>query len=806
MKNTLEDFNLVNFSNDKQPNTNAAIADILAILWRNRFWFVLSIILSFFVSVVYVRSTQKIYARTAVILIKDDNIARDGTVSEAAAFQGMFSFGTNSVYNEIGILRSRQLMTDVVMQLKLASNYQVEDGLRNKDLYTLSPIQIEYFDEVAQNSTFNLLATPLGGDKVEFKYTVPQINENGEFGYQNCVGHLVFNQYVKFQGGIIRVIPTPFMSEKWVGHSILISKKKPQETAKSYGLKLSVMSADKQSSLVRISITDVNPYRAEDIINTLIDAYEKQSIEEKNAILTNTINFITGKINILEDDLKRIDSEIEAYKKKHKLTDIHSVSLMYLDQYTRVKSVALGLDNQLHIANYMREYLQENNQYTEFIPAKIGIDSEGIEMQVAQYNQSVVRRNRFLANSSIDNTVVKNLYEQLVSIRISIVNSLDNLIASLKIQIKETNQYEQSSISKIANVSSFHRYMTNIDRQLKIKEDLYLYLLKQQEKSEIQRTTTESNCTVVDVADGLVAAIAPNKMQILLICLLLGFIIPIVCLYVSSFFKTKVYTQKDIKDATDIPLMGDIPFKKITEENSIVVERRNHDIINESFRLLRDHIEIIDVEQQGKTILITSLNSSAGKTFIALNLAVTMSLSNTRVILLDLDMRKASLTKRFGFDKKQAGISTYLSGEVDSIDEIIHCYGENQLSVIPSGELPSNPSALLKSIKFKKLISSLRERYDYILMDSAPYGLVTDTSVCTKFTDVTVMILRSGVFDTRQFLALTALYKANKLPNLNVLLNGVNINKLGNEYTYRYAYNYKVKKNVRYWIRKILGI
>lgn len=808
MRNTIEDFNLINFSNDNPPNNNAAIADIFAILWRKRFWFALSIILSFFLSVIYVRSTQKIYASTAVILIKDDKIASDGGVSEAAAFQDMFSFGTNSVYNEIGILRSRRLMTAVVMQLKLESNYQIEDGLRSKDLYTSSPIQIEYLDEIAQNSTYDLLATPLGGDKVEFKYAVAQVNENGEVGYQNYVSDIVFNQYIIFQGGMIRVIPTSFMSEEWVGNPILVSKKKPKETAKSYGLNLSVVSADKQSSLVKISITDINPSRAEDIINTLIDVYEKNTIEEKSVVLTNTINFITEKIKFLENDLKRIDSDIESYRKKHKLTSISAVSSMYLDRYARLTSDALGLDNQLNIANYMKEYLQENDQFSVFIPANIGINSEAIEIQIAQYNEAIALRNRFLANSSSSNSVVKNLYELLVSTRSSILNSLDNLIASREIQLKKNSQDEKASISRIASVSSLHKYMINIDRQLKLKEELYLYLLKKQDKIEIQRTTTESNCIVVDVADGSTVAIAPNKMQILLICLLLGFIIPAVCLYVSSLLRTKVYTQKDIKDATDVPFMGELPYEKITGENSIVVERGNRDIINESFRLLLDHIEIIDVdgEQQGKTILLTSLNSSTGKTFVAINLAVTMSLSNARVILLDVDMRKASLTKRFGFDKKQAGISTYLSGKVDSIDEIIHHYGESQFSVISSGELTSNPSKLLKNMKFKKLISTLRERYDYIIMDSAPYGLVTDTSLCAKFTDITVMILRSGVFDKRQFSVLTELYETDKLPKLNVLLNRVNRNKGGNVYSYRYGYKYKVKKNVRYWIRKILGI
>ncbi|MDD3038747.1 polysaccharide biosynthesis tyrosine autokinase [Bacteroides sp.] len=814
-KKKIEQFDFIDFT-DEKGRDNTAISDLLGVIWRNRFWFVLSIIIALSIAVIHVRSTPKTFSRTATILIKDDKKGGGG-ISEAAAFKDMFSLGSNSVYNEIGVLKSRHLMTQVVEQLKLETNYQIKDGLRLKDLYTSSPIEVECLDDVSLQGTFSITITPLENKKAKLTYVEIKEDSDGKVTETTIVDDISLDSVFEFRYGKVKVKSTLFMNRGYIDKDIIITKNNIKNIAKSYIQKLNIECNDKQSTIVLLSIIDTNPQRAEDIINTLVSVYENSAIDNKNKVLSKTVDFITDKTTVLENDLKLIDSDIEKYKKEKQLTDIPSVSSMYLNTSSRINAEALELENQLSLAYYMKEYLQNNSNQSELIPVNLGINSGGIESQIAKYNETMTLRNKLLANSTSNNPIINDLQISLVSMRSSILSSVDNLVASLKIQLKKYHSEEQKSSSKIADVSSQYKFMVNIERQLKIKEELYLYLLKKQEESEIQLTTTESNCTVVDVADGSNSPVAPNKMQIILIALVLGFVVPAIWLYIRSLLNTSVYTQKDIKNSIDIPFVGELPLEKRKEnDNSLVVEDCNRNVINETFRLLRDNIEMMNAKEatEGTVVLFTSFNAGAGKTFATSNLALTISLSNKKVILLDIDLRKGSLGKRFGFDRKTSGVTTYLSGKVNNIDDIINGYGNSSLDIISSGALPPNPAELLKTEKLGILITELKKRYDYIIVDSAPYGLVTDTGIIAKYADLSIIVVRSGRFDKRQLPALAELYKSETLNNLSVLLNAVNINKIGYGYGYGYSYGYgygygygnKVTKNLRHYIRLILGI
>lgn len=814
MSNKTEDFNFNDF-NDNTSEDTIELADVFAIVWQNRFWFVLSVSIALVLGFIYVRSTPKTYSRTATILIKDEK-ANGGMMSEAAAFQDIFSFGSNSVNNEIGILMSRHLMIRVAEKLKLETNYQIKSGLRYNDLYTSSPIEIDYIDDLSKNGIFMLEITPLGGNQARLDYVIVEVDANDKEKEIEISTDIEFGQSFTTLLGEMKVSPTIFYSDDYVGKTIFVSKNELKETAKYYMTKLSLENPDAKSTLVNINIKDVNISRAEDIINTLISVYETNAIDDKNKIVASTLSFINNKVDVLDNDLNMIDSSIEEYKKENQLTDVTSVSSMYLQNYSKLDAEALALENQLGIAKFMKEYLQDNKNQEELIPGNIGIDNSGIVNQINSYNESMTLRNKLIANSSINNPLVREIQSTLVSMRTSILNSINNLIASLNIQIAKYALEEEKSSSKIANVSSQHKYMINIERQLKIKEELYLYLLKKQEESEIQLTTTESNCIVVDFADGPKDPISPSKMKIVLICFVLGLAFPVGILYIKNLLDTSVKSQKDIKGATDVPFIGEIPLNKSKEDKSFVVEDGNRDVINEAFRLLRDNIKMMSANDAGKgqVILITSFNPNTGKTFITSNFAASMSLSSSKIIVLDIDLRKGSLTKRLGYGSRQPGLSTYLSGKNVGSKDIISKYKDSNFDFITSGELPPNPAELLGSDKFGKLIEELREAYDYIIFDTAPYGLVVDTALCAKFADMSAVVVRSGLFDKRQIPYLTEVYRSAKLPNMCILLNGVDVDSVdyGHGYGYGYAYGYgygygnKVKKDFKYYRKKILGV
>lgn len=798
MSHKINYFDLIDFKETNQSST-INVANLFSKVWRRRLWFIVSIISAYILGEFYIQSTQETYSRTATILIKGSK--RGTSLGEVVPFQDIFSLNTNSINDEVGIITSRRMMMKVVQGLNLETNYQIKNRLKFNDLYNTSPINIEYIDDIAKNSTF-ICEVMISRDSSIFI----KMNEEEDEGVLGKKIEAHLNEVITTPYGIVKITPTIYMTDYYYENAITISKVDSKELAKAYVSELNVKEVDKSSSLVSISIVDVHAKRAEDILNTLINVYKTSMVEDENYILTNTLNFIKEKAKVLENALQLIDSDIEDYKRKNKLTDIFSVGSMYLQNYSKLDTEVLDIENQLGMAKYMKEYMCDNSKQEELIPINIGINSSGIESQVSTYNELMTRRNNLIINSSENNPVVVELNSTLVSIRASIINSIENLIASLDIKLNKYDSEKNKSSSKIANVSTQQKYIINIERQLKIKEELYLYLLKKQEEIEIQLTTIKSNCSIIDTADGPIHPISPNRIQFILICLMLGGIIPIIVMCIHSLFNTRVYTKKEIVDFVDIPFIGELPY--IKNKKNIVIEDGSRNLINESFRLLRDNIKMTNSLDTGNVILITSFNPNAGKTFITSNLATAFALTKAKVILLDIDLRKATFTKRLGFNNKQLGLSTYLNGRVDNVEDIIFRYKDSNLDVIPSGILPPNPAELLDNGRLAILIKKLKEEYDYILIDSVPYGIVSDTAICIKYADITIMTVRSGVFSKNQLPYLADIYKSKKITNMLVVLNYVSMNNLVNGYGYdcNYGYGETIKKNLRYYIKVIFGI
>lgn len=452
------------------------------------------------------------------------------------------------------------------------------------------------------------------------------------------------------------------------------------------------------------------------------------------------------------------------------------------------------------------------------IPASIGIDDNGIEKQIIDYNEQVSKRNKLLANSSERNPLVKDMDATLKLQRNAIVRAIDNLQTSLKLQVINMKNKEQETFDKITNLPTQQKEIVSIERQQKIKEELYLYLLNKKEENELQKTIAESNCKVVDVADGPPSPVAPNKIQVILICLIAGISIPALWLYLKSLLNTNVCSKEDVKDKVSIPFLGELPFDKIKEDRDIMPSGNDHEHLNEALRIIRENLNFMNHhnhEQGGKVIQLISLNPSSGKTFISINLAANIALSKARVVVLDLDLRKASLTRRLKIGTKRKGISNYLSGEVDDFESIVYAIDtpSEPFDVISSGPIPPNPAELLKDGRLDELLEKLKQEYDYILFDNPPYGLVVDAFVCSRLADHSIYVIRSGMFDKRLFPDLQELYDSNKIKNLSIILNGVDYQKMAYNYRYNYGYHYyhygaEYKKETRFrrFCRMFVGI
>ncbi len=787
------------------PQEEINLKDILINVFKYRVWFLLSVIVCVAVGTLYVMSRPNIYSRSATVIVKDDR--RGGSVSEAAVFQEIFSMGgTGSVYNEIGLFESNRLMYDVVDRLGLEISYRSPQRLRSVDLYGVSPIKAE-FSDILPNQYISFTITMLSPQQA-------QVSDLTFYASKSGAEDIILEDRVVNLGtpvvtpyGSFVITPTLFMEERYINTPINILRRSPRETARAYRKKISVTLIDKFASLVTIATSDESVARAEDVINTLIEVYSDDAINDKNRMLTNTASFIEERLAIIEADLTAVDAEIEGFKRDHNLTDVASEGSMYLESRSRIDQANLNILNQISMAQYMKEYLLDENNISELLPVNIGIGETGLQAQIAEYNKYMSQRNKLIYNSSENNPLVIDYQNVLTQMRASVLSSVDNLIKSLEIQAQNFAKREDESLDRIKDIPTQQKYIASIERQQTIKEQLYLYLLNKKEESELQQSINTSNCRIVDFAEGVMQPIAPNKKLIVLFSFIIGLLIPAAVIYISGLFNTTVKTRKDIKAMISAPFLGDIPSEKENKmaDNKLVVSEGSRTPINESFKIIRDNIDFMSPKNPngGTVIQLTSHNPASGKTFVTINMAMSMALSGSKAVIVDLDIRKGSLSRVSGMAAKTTvGATQYLMGKVTSLKDITYSYADDApFDIIPAGALPPNPAELLKGGRLEILIDELRKSYDYILIDNPPYGMVVDAAICSRLCDQSIYVMRAGKFDKRFMPDVEELYENNKLPNMSILLNGVDMSL----HTYGYGYGYGIVEN-KSFLRKVLGI
>ena len=500
-------------------------------------------------------------------------------------------------------------------------------------------------------------------------------------------------------------------------------------------------------------------------------------------------------MSVIESELGHVDENISSFKSEHLLPDVQAASSLYMAQSAENKKELLTLNTQLSTARYILKELKEKS-LSQPLPTNSGIANSNIESQISEYNNMVLNRNRLIDNSSEKNPLVKDLASSLQSMQRTIIQSVDNLIVSLNTQIHSIRQQEVTTTSQLASNPSQAKYLLSVERQQKVKEELYLYLLQKREENELSQAFTAYNTRVITAPRGSTLPTAPIKKNILLIAFALGLFIPAVTIFIMENMNTRVRGRKDL-DNMNIPFVGEIPMdnntkkkmgKKAKEnEYDIVVKEKNRNMINEAFRVVRTNLEFM--AQGNKVVMISSMNPGSGKTFITMNLAISFAIKGKKVVVVDLDMRRASLSTYV--DKPKTGISNYLGGQVSDwkeivVNNIVHA----SLDVIPVGTIPPNPSELLFSSKMEILIESLRKEYDFVFIDCPPVEIVADTSIIAKWADITLFIVRSGLMEREMLPVVDSYYAERKFNNMALLLNGTTV-AYGGKYGYhRYGYHY----------------
>lgn len=562
--------------------------------------------------------------------------------------------------------------------------------------------------------------------------------------------------------------------------------------ADSYTQKLRAELGNEDATIINLSIDDASVQKAEDILNTLIEVYNEKWIQDKNQIAVSTSRFIGERLGVIENELGHVDENISNYKSEHLLPDVQAASSLYMSQSAENKKEIQTLTNQLATAQFIRRELggKEMNQP---LPTNSGMANVNIESQIGEYNKMVLDRNRLIANSSEKNPLVKDLGNSMQSMKRTILQSVDNLIVSLNTQIRSIRQQEATTTQQLASNPSQAKYLLSVERQQKVKEELYLYLLQKREENELSQAFTAYNTRMITAPRGSALPTAPNKKNILLVALALGLLVPAVIIFMQENMNTKVRGKKDLENLS-VPYLGEIPLyfrnkkkKNKFSEYAIVVEEGNRNIINEAFRVLRSNVDFMKSKNTEQKVFIeTSFNPGSGKSFLSMNIAMSFAIKGKKVLVIDGDLRHGTVSAYVGSPKK--GLSDYLGNKEVVWNELLVIDKKYpNLHIIPVGTIPPNPTELLEDGSLATLMQDLRDEYDYIFIDCPPIDIVADTQIIEQYADRTLFVVRAGLLDRSLLPELESIYQEKRFKNLSVILNGTE--STGGRYGYRYGYH-----------------
>lgn len=803
MNSTTE--NIENFDAQEQKSA-LQITDIINWALDHKLFFAISVSVCLIFGVYYATKTQPIYERSSSVMLRSDQKGQ-AQISELAAFAdlGIGSTGID-VYNELQAFKSPSLMKDVINRLGLNTSYTSKNWLgRVTTWYRNSPVEMEITklsalpDETSVRS-FSLRAEKIGKNEVE----ISELQANGkEVDFKPMKAS--FGIEIKLPIGSIVLKKTKDFDKNF-NNALYVQYVDPDNAVKGYMSRLNVELADKNSTVINFSFTDPSPRRAEDVLNTLLEAYNEEWVRYTNKSTVNTAKFIDERLLVIEQELGSVDSNIERFKSDNRLMDISSETEKVSEESAKYAEQTFITNNQLAIARFIKEYLIDDSKGYDLLPSNSGIGSTTIESQIAEYNKRLLDRQRLLSGSSENNPLVIDLDDQLKMMRSTILRSVDNHISTLKIQADRLSAQERSIEGRISSGPGKAKELLSIERQQKIKEQLYLYLLQKREENELQASIVVDNTRLLKPATGADTPISPKKPIIYAASLILGLAIPLGYMFLLNILNTKVRNRDDI-EVLSAPILGEVPLEsngqekhtgiarflmKKTEDSVPVnlIERHSRNPINEAYRVVRTNLDfMIGKNKEAQAIMVTSLYPRSGKSFTTLNLSSALSLKGQKVIAVDLDIRKGTLSKAIDSPKK--GTCTYLNSQCELTDVIIPASQSGlPMDFIPSGTLPPNPAELLLSDRLELLIKELKERYDYILIDCPPVPSVTDTSLIARVADRTIFVIRVGTMDRRMLPEVERIYQEQRFRNMSILLNGTKDSGKFGKYGYGYGYGY----------------
>ena len=775
-----------------------SIQDLLRLCLAKWKWFVLSLAVCLCVAAIYLLSTPPVYTRSASILIKTDS--KGQSVTDAAGVLGnvdIFQTNTN-VNNELISMQSPSIMLDVVKRLNLYMNYATEGNFYRRTLYgSALPVKVTFLD-LQDNETATMTMHPAGAGR----WQLSDFTRNGS--ELNSPENLTATTGMPVTTPVGKVLIEATGEGK---HSmdlpIYVSRTTLLGATASCSSRLTAGLNSEDATVIDLSYQDVNTQRAEDVLNTLIAVYNENWVKDKNQIAVSTSMFINDRLGVIEQELGHVDENISSYKSANLLPDVQAASSLYMSQSSETNAQIMELNTQLSMARYIRNYMTASGNRGQLLPANTGLQGGNVEQQISEYNAMQLQRNNLVANSSESNPLVTDMDHSLSALHDAIISSIDNLIVSLNTQIASLERSEAQTTARIAANPGQAKHLLSVERQQKVKEQLYLFLLQKREENELSQAFTAYNTRLITPPTGSETPTSPKKAMILFIALLAGLALPTLVIVGRAMMTTTVRGRKDLEYLAT-PFLGEIPQqgkrrrfsgkRRQDEWHPVVVEARNRNLVNEAFRSVRTNLEFMAGASEGaKVVMITSFNPSSGKTFVSINIATCMAVKGKKTVVVDLDLRRASLSRYAA--EGRVGVTDFLAGQDVGLDDITcpEKEGRTGLSIIPVGTLPPNPAELLASERLGLLFEQLRRHYDYVFVDCPPVEVVTDADLISRHVDMTLLVVRAGLMHRAMLPQVDKLYAGHRFKNMALVLNGTNTTQ-ASRYGYQYGYGRYAEK------------
>ncbi len=769
----------------KNFTTSIPIKAFFRACLHNWYWFVISAIICTCIALLKTKSEPKLYNTSALIMLTTETSKQAGSQAQVFGDLGMKVL-TTDLSNETHKIKSTKLMEDVVNHLGLNIQYYGRVYLREIDTYKHSPVKITPLKKVDSNYSISIL---IKGNN-DFEYAV----DGNKKWKKEKFGNKVVTPY-----GPVAVTKTKLFTDQYVDYTVIAKVRTTTAAAKQLLGNLKVEPADKVSDVLKLSLVTDNHELGIDVLNTLITCYNRDGISDKNRVARNTENFIADRIDAISKDLGTVDSQIE----KLKTASVNDA--VYADPAAgaRYQDNSSDASLQLSLATSVRNALNSAGDH-ELLPSNTGIANAGIESQIKEYNDAMINYQQIAETSTDENPVMIEIKATLDTKRQNIQRAVDNYISQLSTKQTQAQQQVAQAQTGRQQMPAHEKAITQVGRQQNVKEQLYLYLLNKREENALQIAITEPNAKVIEPASGSATPFTPVTSRTVAIGLLIGLLIPAAILYLIYWMlslDTKIHGRRDVEENCNIPILGEIPSKRSSFKNKeVVVSEDSVDRVSEAMRIIRTNLDFVSEHKDGVGVVMqfTSTRPGEGKSFVALNLALTYAHVDKKVAVVDLDLRKGRFSEYVNVDAA-VGVSAYLSGKVTNIDDIVVKGVVHQnLDVIPLGAIPPNPTGLLMGEHLKELLAELRSRYDYIILDTVPFGMIADASLINRYADLTIYVIRDGMVDKFYLQDLEKASEEKKLKNLTVLVNDIKLDKKNYGYggygygygSYGYGYGY----------------